>query len=239
MRLKGAREALMDLATLVTVICAVIVSGVVVRSRVSNQQTPDALRDTSSVAVRNWQALVADGHRIGAEHPRVTILEFGDFECPACRAVEATLHSLRSRYPQTVAVVFRHWPLSYHRFAYPAARAAECASAQGKFVEYHDLLYRLQDSLGLISFDEMAHRVRIPSDRAFKDCVGRSGTVPSIERDVAAALAAGGQFTPTLIVNGHRLATVPDSARLERILQAELPTAVDASAESIGVRTSR
>ncbi|HEY4338339.1 MAG TPA: thioredoxin domain-containing protein [Steroidobacteraceae bacterium] len=80
-------------------------------------------------------------HRVGAEHPRVVVLEYGDFECPVCHAVEPAVKQLRAAHPSEVLFVFRHYPLEdAHPHALVAAEAAEAAAAQGRFWPMHDLL---------------------------------------------------------------------------------------------------
>jgi protein-disulfide isomerase len=80
-------------------------------------------------------------HRVGAEHGRIVLLEYGDFECPICHAVEPAVKQLRAAHPADVLFVFRHYPLEdAHPHALVAAEAAEAAAAQGQFWPMHDLL---------------------------------------------------------------------------------------------------
>lgn len=129
------------------------------------------IRDAANprpVAVKDWSAQVSGGHRKGVVGAPVTFVVYGDFECPYCAILAQTvLPAIAARYPNDVAVLFRHWPLDNHRYALPAARASECAAAQGKFHEYHDELYRLQDSIGVRSFVRFAADVRIGDTTAF------------------------------------------------------------------------
>jgi protein-disulfide isomerase len=83
----------------------------------------------------------AADHRVGAEHARVMVLEYGDFECPLCHAIEPGVRQLRAAHPADVAFVFRHFPLEdAHPHALLAAEAAEAAAAQSQFWPMHDLL---------------------------------------------------------------------------------------------------
>ncbi|MEP6591651.1 MAG: thioredoxin domain-containing protein [Gemmatimonadota bacterium] len=164
---------------------------------------------------------MAAGHRIGVVGAQVTIVEFADFECPACRTFATrSMKAIRATYPTDVAMVFRHWPLEYHRFAYPAARAAECAGEQGRFVQYHDLLYAQQDSLGLKTFEALAGEAGVPNAQEFSKCVARRDSVPAIQRDVRAVLALRGTGTPTVVINGLHYTAVPDSASLDSIVRS-------------------
>ena len=119
--------------------------------------------------------------------------------------------------------MYRHWPLtSIHRFAYPAARAAECAGRQGRFEAFHDLVYAKQESLGLKTFAEFARESGVSNLRAFASCIATTTSVPAIEADISEALRVGGIGTPTILVNGYRLPEPPDSAALATIIFAEL-----------------
>lgn len=155
-----------------------------------------------SVLVENWTRFLAGGHQRGPATAPVTILEFGDYECPFCARFARAMVEIEAAYPGQVRFVYRHWPLSMHRFAYPAARAAECAGAQGRFWEMHELLYAKRDSLGLVTFDELATRAGVTDAKRFHACAASGKAVPNIDAGMHDARQAGGTGTPTLIVNG-------------------------------------
>lgn len=211
----------------VSVVCAVVVTGLLVRREFSEHRSPGAPVQAGAQSdrkVTNWTALTASGHRMGATNGPVTILVFADFECPFCGSFATrALRGVRATFPNEVQVIFRHWPLPYHRLAYPAARAAECAYAQGRFVEFHDLLYAKQDSLGLISFGAFAKASGVRDIEQFEQCTSLAQPVQSIEADIRAAKQAGGTGTPTVLINGGLLGAVPDSAQLDSIVRASLP----------------
>lgn len=204
---------LMTLLTVVTVLCAVTITGLVVRreiqgNRVAAQQAPQLVED--------WQSLQSVGHRRGAVNPMVTIVVFSDFECPACRDFTmGPLHSILSRHPGSVAVVYRHWPLEYHRVAYTAARASECAARQGKFWEFHDALFSSQDSLGVKPMNEYARTAAVGDFTEFARCSSEAARLPAIDSDIAAAKAIGATGTPTVIVNGFQYVGFPSESELE------------------------
>lgn len=90
----------------------------------------------------------ATDHIIGHEHAPVTVVEYGDFECPNCGQAAPAVKLLLQRFPQRVRFVFRHFPLEApHPHALNAAEAAECAGEQGQFWPMHDLLFAHQDHL--------------------------------------------------------------------------------------------
>ena len=88
-------------------------------------------------------------HVRGAQDPKATLVVFSDFQCPACGSIAPIIKQLESAYPETLQIVYRHRPLSQlHPRALPAAQASEAASMQGKFWEFHDLLFANQPGEG-------------------------------------------------------------------------------------------
>lgn len=108
-------------------------------------------------------------------------------------------------------------PLGVH-----AARAAECAAAQGRFEQFHDAVYAKQDSLGLKSFASFARDAGVPDSVAFGACNDGTAPVPVVQRDIAAAGALGGTGTPTLLVNDLMLPGAPDSTRFDQYVRRAL-----------------
>jgi protein-disulfide isomerase len=87
-------------------------------------------------------------HLLGSEHARVTLIEYGDFECPSCKVAATTPKLLLERYPNKIRFIFRHFPLlDAHPHAFIAAEVAEAAAAQGKFWSMHDVLFQNQAHL--------------------------------------------------------------------------------------------
>jgi len=171
------------------------------------------------VLLEDWERFGTAGHRMGSATPRVTLVEFSDFECPVCRSFTlGALSGALKAFRNDLAVVFRHWPLAYHRFAYPAARASECAASQGAFEAMHYALFERQDSLGLKPFRQYAADAAVPDLDAFDACVSKPGPVAAIDTDSAMARVAEGGGTPTILLNGWRLPGAPDSARLHRCI---------------------
>jgi len=105
-------------------------------------------------------------HRLGPEHAPVTIVEYGDFECPNCKQAAPAVKLLLERYVERVRFVFRHFPLEeVHPHALHAAEAAEAAGAQGKFWEMHDLLFENQRHLKQPQLHEYAERLQLDMAR--------------------------------------------------------------------------
>lgn len=164
-----------------------------------------------------WRTLVSVGARTTSESVSDTVVVFSDFECPACRGFAVrVLPSLRKS--KTSLVIYRHFPLPYHRFAIPAAEAAECAGEQGRFWEFAELVFARQDSLGLLSFEEIAARAGVPSLPAFTNCARSQRYRQRVEQDRDLALAVGAPGTPTVLHNGRFAAEWSDSTRVARLL---------------------
>ena len=149
------RDRIMDIAALVVVCCLVVL---VVRSfGTGDRASADDRSATAPTEIDDWLTLVDGGHQSGNPSAPVTIITFVDFECPACQAFAlGAERTVRKRYPQSVRWVVRQFPLEYHRLAYHAAKAAECAAKQHRFHNMYDLLFEKQDSLGVKSFTSFA-----------------------------------------------------------------------------------
>ncbi len=152
----------------------------------------------------------------------VIVVEFGDFQCPFCREAEPILKQVLSKYPEAVRLVFRNLPLQdVHPEALPAAEAAACAAAQGKFWPYHDGLYANQATLGDSLYTSLATSLGLDLDQ-FAVCRQNHLSLSAIQADFSAAVAAGAQGTPTWFVNGHRIAGVLPAALWDTLITAAL-----------------
>lgn len=199
-------ERVLNLLTVATAACAITVTSIVV-FRQLDPAAPGSMAQGTSASRKNqpigdWSAQVSLGHQMGPDSASLTVVYFGDFECPACRGFAAAISEVRRKRPNDVRVVFRHFPLPYHRFSYPSARAAECASDQGRFEEMYRELYAAQDSLGLVPYGTLARRAGVADLTAYEGCMNHSSRVFRIERDRDAAVAMKIPGTPGVIING-------------------------------------
>ncbi|WP_331074225.1 DsbA family protein [Longimicrobium sp.] len=208
-----------NLGAAVMVLCAVTVTGLVVRRELFSPSPAAAAVEAESRTVAGWRSY-AEGQRIGPEDARVTIVEFSDFECPFCRETADRLRTIRARYPRDVALVYRHYPLPYHENAVPAAKASVCAGRQGRFEEYHDALFAQQDSLGLIPWTRLASTAGVPDEAEFQACM--QGSVPGsdIERDLQAGTRLGVRGTPAILVNERFISGAPPGVLEELVERA-------------------
>lgn len=177
--------------------------------------------------LRNWRPIAAAGRRVGGPAAfaatRVTVTEFGDYQCPACGAVDGRLRRLVTRYPRDVSVVFRHYPLSdIHPLAAAAAQAAECAGRVGHFEAFHHALYSDQGNIGRRSWVDFAERSGITDTLTFRRCLESGAMVAAVRSDVAAGDAIGIIGTPTLLVNGTLVTGAVEEEQLRRLVEAAL-----------------
>lgn len=179
----------------------------------ANPTVPHANR-----SIKDWHTLAHGDGWIGDSTARVTILEFADFQCPFCRRFFSTEQAVRLKHPRDVAVLFRHLPLSYHRSALPAAIAAECAAQQGHFERYHDLLFSVKQPLDSVSFAGLALTAGIRDTVRFASCMRDTASAKVIQADVDAAKRIGARGTPTLVINGVMLASMPAPDSLEALI---------------------
>ena len=114
------------------------------------------------------------------------------------------LGRIQSEYPDKVRVVFKDFPLASHEGAIPAAEAARCAGEQGRFWEYHDLLFVAQPAFARADLLTYAARLGLSAE-AFTACLDSGRYREAVKADVAEGRAAGVRATPTFFVNGQRL----------------------------------
>jgi Na+/H+ antiporter NhaA len=143
-------------------------------------------------------------HARGPDDAPVTLVEYGDFQCPYCGLAEAVIRELLSSFGDEVRYVWRHLPLNdVHNNAQLAAEAAEAASAQGKFWPYYEALLAHQDDLGPRDLGRYAQELGLDMDR-FWDELRRHEYAPRVAEDVASADASGVSGTPSFFINGRR-----------------------------------
>jgi protein-disulfide isomerase len=157
----------------------------------------------------------------------VTMVEFGDFECPYCGAEEPIVESLLQQYPADLRLVFKNFPLtSLHPDAQAAAIAAECANAQGLFWPMHDNLYANQSELDTAGLQNDAVDAGVDLS-TWQACLPSQPPQNAINADVALGYGVGVQGTPTFYINGQMvLGAVPES-QLQSVITSALASAED------------
>lgn len=169
-----------------------------------------------------WSALAAGSPpSFGPTDAKVVVVAFSDFECPYCAQLVELEAQLRKHYGDRVRVVFRNFPLSFHARARPAARAAMAAHRQGKFWEYHDLLFAHQEALTREDF--VGHARKLSLDvAAFEKALDDPAIEAMVAADVALGETVGVPGTPTLFADGERVEDPFDFEALSEKLDAAL-----------------
>lgn len=207
--------------TALLVLCAVLTTGLVIRRELLSPPTSIVATD-KPVFLKKWRAGLKKGFQMGESSARVQLLEFADFECPFCATFHMTLKRLRAHYPKDIAVTFIHFPLPGHRFAEPAARAAECAANQGRFEEMHDALFQGQGSFGVKPWSQFASKAGVLNLAAFQSCVQNEIPLKQIDQGLVLGKELEVRGTPTIVINGWKFAPPPTERDLERIVKAVL-----------------
>ena len=145
-------------------------------------------------------AVSAEDHSQGDAHAQVTLVEYGDYQCPHCAIAQRVVKQLQRHYGDKLRFVFRNFPLEMHPMAEPAAEAAEFAGAQRKFWQMHDAIFAHQKSLSEAMLVETAEGLGLDGAQAEAAILdGQFGD--RIERDVRGGEKSGVHGTPTFFIN--------------------------------------
>jgi protein-disulfide isomerase len=165
----------------------------------------------------------ADPTRLrGDSKAPVTIVEFSDFSCPYCRKVESTLNELLAKYPGKVKLGYRDFPLrQLHPQAQLAAEASRCAVEQGKYWEYHDVLFANPEKQQRDDLIGYARTLKM-DDKQFDACLSSGKFKPQIDQDIQMGTRLGIVATPGFFVDGIFLNGAQPAAAFEQIIDQEL-----------------
>lgn len=158
----------------------------------------------------------------GSDTALVTVTEYGDFQCPACKGAHTLINKpLVEQYGSRIRFAFKHFPLrAIHPYALEAAEAAECAADQGKFWEFVDLAYEEQENLSSSKLRDWANILGL-DEALFDRCVRSNIKEDTILADYKEGEASGTEGTPTYFVNGTKVPSSVDaiSAAIDAIFQ--------------------
>jgi protein-disulfide isomerase len=157
----------------------------------------------------------------GPRRAPVTIIEFSDFQCPFCARVIPTLDRIIKEYKNKVRLVFRHYPLPFHHDAFLAAEASMEAHAQGKFWQYHDLLFENQRALKREDLERYARKIGLNMTR-FKRALDNHVHKSKIDQDIKAGNATGRMGTPSFFINGKKLSGAQPFERFKEMIDQAL-----------------
>ncbi len=171
-------------------------------------QAPRADISVKNVAVR------------GTVHAPVTIVEYADYECPYCQQVQPVLTQVEKAYAGQVAFIYKDFPLPMHSHAQKAAEASRCAEAQGKYWEYHDILYE-DKQLEVPALKESARKLKL-DEASFASCLDSGAAVKSVKESADEGQSLGIQGTPTFFINGRYYNGALTFDRLRAAIDEEL-----------------
>lgn len=184
------------------------------------------LRDKAQVKVYLTPPIVEvsaeDAPFKGPADAPITIVEFSDFQCTYCKRVVSVLDQVLERYPDKVRLAFRDFPIAnIHPQAEKAAEAAHCAAEQGKFWEFHDLLFEKQDAIPTTNFAEHAKALGLEVT-TFQTCIDGGKYQEKVERNYAAGVKAGVSGTPAFFINGRLLSGAQPLEAFKTVIDEEL-----------------
>jgi protein-disulfide isomerase len=156
---------------------------------------------TIRVGAPRAQVALKDTPVRGGRDAAVLVVEYADYECPYCQQAQPALDKLEGEYKGKLALAYKDTPLPMHPHAQKAAEAAHCAGAQGKYWEYHDLLYKSQ-KLEIPQLKEQARELKIDG-AAFDKCLDSGEQSGLVKVQLGEAQALGLQGTPSFFINGR------------------------------------
>lgn len=171
-------------------------------------------------------AASATDHVKGNPTAKVVLVEYSDFQCPACGAYYPLVRRIADDYANDIAFVYRHFPLQQHPNAIPAAQAAEAAALQGKFWEMHNMLFEHQDAWAGAAnpadiFRGYARELGLTEEQFRKDYDADAGRDRAKE-DFQGGLGAGVNATPTFFLNGTKIENPRSYEEFKTVLDAAI-----------------
>jgi protein-disulfide isomerase len=158
-------------------------------------------------------------HALGPANAAVTLVEYGDYECPDCLNAFPIVQQLQEKFGDRMRFVFRHFPRnSIHPHAGVAAQAAEAAALQGKFWEMHEIIFRNQHRLGDVDFGNLALKVGAEL-YSFESAVQSKAVVQRVEQDYQGGQRSNVRGTPTFFINGREYTGKKDFESLSAAVQ--------------------
>lgn len=166
-------------------------------------------------------------HKKGAENPKVTLVEYSDFQCPACGQYYTMLKELVQEFPNDVTIVYRHYPLKQiHKNAEKAAQAAEAAAKQGKFWDTHDILFNTQSVWSELEkpeeqFEKYAQSLGLNIEQFKKDLVSAE-VVEKVRNDESSASSMNLRGTPTFFLNNTLIPNPQSYEQLKAVVSEKI-----------------
>ncbi len=164
-------------------------------------------------------------HYLGGANAKVTVVEYSDFQCPACGAAEPTVQEVIEAYDNSIKFVYKHFPLtSIHTNAQKAAEASECTGAQGKFWEMHGKLFENQNALRISDLKSYAQQIGL-NTTSFNQCLDSGAAAANVKADFNEGLAEKVRATPTFFINGRKIEGGVPFEEFKTVIDQELAAA--------------
>lgn len=160
-------------------------------------------------------------HIRGSSKAALKIVEYSDFQCPFCERHYPNLKRLLSEYGDKISLEYKHFPLSFHPFAEPAAEASECAAEQGKFWEFHDIVFENQDKLSQDELSVWAKQIGLNMNK-FNDCFNNHKYQAKVKAEYNQGSNEGVQGTPATFIDGQQISGAVPYEQLKAAVDAAL-----------------
>jgi len=168
----------------------------------------------------------------GGKEPKVTLVEFGDFQCPYCGRAQGTLDELLRIYGADIRIAFFHYPLPFHQNAMAAALAAIAAEEQGKFWEMHDKLFRSQQALTPVDLEKHAQALNLDMVN-YRAAIADPKTKARVQAEMKTGTNFGVAGTPSFFLNGRAFSGAYPLASLKALIDEEMGKVDDLLATGI------
>ena len=185
----------------------------------------------SSQGTVDKKILVSGKNTVGSPTAKVTVVEFADFQCPACGAFYPGVKKILSDYKGKIFYVYRNFPLSIHKNAMKAAGAAESAGSQGKFWVMHDKLFENQQNWSEVDdptsiFEDYAKSLKLNEEK-FKKDLSSDAFLSVVQKDMRDGGKAGVNATPSVYINGKKVEGASSIADLSKKVRDAVDTALN------------
>lgn len=182
------------------------------------------IKETETNSEINTNVNIDDDPIKGNKNAPITIIEFSDYQCPFCTRAEPTIKQVLETYKDKVRFIYRDFPLGFHQYAQKAAEASECADEQGKFWEYHDLLFEKQSewsSEGITKLKEYALNLGLDA-KQFNECLDSGKMASEVQKDFNDGQQAGVSGTPAFFINGRLVSGAQPFSAFKQVIDEEL-----------------
>ncbi|MEK7595645.1 MAG: thioredoxin domain-containing protein [Patescibacteria group bacterium] len=193
-------RVLKDNAPVIIIVALTVLSFVGILYLASKQEKTQE----GQTEVKSEELLTEGTYVKGEASASATLVEFSDFQCPACKLFYPIIKSLEKKYEGKLRVAYKHYPLPQHQYAQKASEAAEAAGAQGKFFEYHDILFENQEKLTVEDLKSYARELGLNEER-FNSDLDLGKYASKVKADVALGTKLGVDSTPTFYLNGKKM----------------------------------